>query len=167
MNSLQNSECLFELCRKYGLKSSVHIAETWKDTDVDYILKKIRPNRLGHSVCLSSDQIEYLLDNPIPIEICPSSNLMTQCVDQIDNHIFFEFYTKSNSNYPLTICTDDLGILNTTLSKEYHLIAKTFGLSLADMLNLSQKSIDSIFDQTDETRTFLREKFQKYKSENI
>ena len=64
--------------------------------------------RIGHAVCLNNEQITYLLKNPIPIEICPTSNLVTNCVKNIDEHPFFEFYSK-NQFYPLTICTDDCG----------------------------------------------------------
>ena len=166
VNSFKDLENLFDLCRKYDLKTTVHIAETWQDMDVDFILKSIIPNRLGHSVCLTNDHIEYLLNNPIPIEICPSSNLMTKCVDQIDNHIFNDFYTKSNQNYPLTICTDDFGILNTSLSNEYHLISTTFNLDLQRMFQLSLKSIDNIFDSSNETKNFLNRKFEQFKLEN-
>ncbi|RNA41130.1 adenosine deaminase [Brachionus plicatilis] len=141
VNSFQDFEQIFNICKENGLKTTVHIAEIWNDRDKDFILKKIRPDRIGHSVCLDQEEVEYLIQNPIPIEICPTSNLVTKCVHQIDKHPFFDFYSK-NKNYPLTICTDDCGIFDITLSKEYELISEAFKLSHEQMFYLSKTKMN-------------------------
>ena len=76
---------------------------------LNFVLKKKIFKRIGHAVCLTKEQIEYLLNNPIPIEICPTSNLVTKCVKSIEEHPFYEFY-KQNQSYPLILCTDDCGM---------------------------------------------------------
>lgn len=164
ISSFKNFTPLFDLARKYSLKVTVHTAEFWEDEDIDFILRKIRPDRIGHSVCLTREQIDYLLAKPIPIEICPTSNLITKCVDSIENHPFYEFY-KVDASYPLVICTDDMGIFDTTLSDEYELIARTFKLSIESLFKLSREAIGFVFDQSASTISFLNEKFDQFKFE--
>jgi len=53
--SFKDLHSLFELCRQCKLKVTVHIGEHWQDADVDYILEEIRPDRIGHAVCLSNN----------------------------------------------------------------------------------------------------------------
>jgi adenosine deaminase len=154
-------ESVFELAKRMHIPCTVHVAEIWHDSDLDFILRKIRPERIGHAVCLTQDQIEYLLENKIPIEICPTSNLTTECVESIDVHIFNEFYSK-DPNYPLVICTDDLGIFNTQLTREYFLISKTFQLNLEKMLAISRAAIHFMFDQSPIVKSFVQEKLKKY-----
>jgi adenosine deaminase len=154
---------IFERASGYNLPVTVHIAEHWEDPDLDFILKEIRPGRIGHAVCLTPEWIEYLLKNPLPIEICPTSNLITKCVDSIEQHPFYEFY-KVDKSYPLTICTDDFGVFRTSLSREYVLISETFKLSGDEMFELSRKSLGYIFDKTENVANRLQQKFDQYLS---
>ena len=161
ISSFKNMKSIFDLANKYGLKTTVHIAEHWDDPDLDFILKETRPARIGHAVCLTNEWKEFLLQNPIPIEICPTSNLITKCVEQIVDHPFYEFY-RVNSNYPLVICTDDFGVFRTTLTNEYLLIASAFNLSFKEMFEISRKSIDFIFEESPVVLKKLRQKFDLY-----
>ena len=158
--SFKDFQQIFDFIRQRGMMLTVHIAETWDDQDVDYIIKDIKPARIGHAVCLTDEMKNYLLQNPIPIEICPTSNLITKCVETIDKHPFYDFY-KVNKNYPLVICTDDCGIFNSTLSKEQCLIADTFSLSIKDIFQINQSSIHFIFDKSEDTIDKLKLIFDK------
>ena len=44
--SFKDFQSCFDLCRKYNFKMTIHTAEFWEDTDVDFIIKEIRPERL-------------------------------------------------------------------------------------------------------------------------
>lgn len=157
---------LFELCGQCNLKVTVHIGEHWQDTDVDFILEEVRPDRIGHAVCLSSEQKAYLHANPIPIEICPTSNMATKLVETVSDHPFYEFYSK-DQNYLLIICTDDIGVFNTSLSREYFLISSAFGLGVREMFELNKKAIRTIFDQSLTTVQFLEKKFNEFEQQNF
>jgi adenosine deaminase len=157
---------IFELAARYNLKVTVHIAEHWEDPDLEFILKEVRPGRIGHAVCLTPEWIEFLLENPLPIEICPTSNLITRCVDSIEQHPFYEFY-KVDKSYPLTICTDDFGVFRTSLTNEYALIADAFNLSLNEMYELSRKSIGHIFDKSERVVDLLNRSFDQFSKFNL
>jgi adenosine deaminase len=152
------------LIKDYNLKTTVHIAEVWNDPDLDFILKEVKPERIGHAVCLNKSYQAYLLsENRIPIEICPSSNLMTRLVDSIDNHPFLDFWGVDRE-YPLAICTDDRGMFNTSLTREQYLICSSFNFSIEDIFYLNKRAIKFIFDQSDVTLVQLKTKFDSYKN---
>lgn len=128
---------------------------------MDYILKQVRPDRIGHAVCLDADYQKYLLEQPIAIEICPTSNLLTKLVNSIDEHPFNEFWSVNN-NYPLVICTDDRGMFNTSQTREQFLICQAFKLSLRDICSLNRRCLEFIFDKSVDTRQFLDLKFDNF-----
>ena len=121
-----------------------------------------RPERLGHAVCLSDEHVAHLLANPIPVEICPTSNLVTRCVERMEDHTFIELYERSERTYPLVVCTDDMGIFRTTLSREYRLVAATFGIALRDMFEMSRRSAAYIFDRAALTRQRIHARFDAF-----
>lgn len=153
---------LFNIIKSNDIKLTVHIAETVNSKEeTEYIFKHIKPDRIGHAVFLNDDLRDYLFENPIPIEICPTSNLITKSVDSIEQHPFIDFY-QQNKSYPMCICTDDCGMFNTNITDEHILIANTFSLNVNDMFNLNKQSIGFIFDQSIDTLNKLKLKFEQY-----
>lgn len=68
----------FEFARRGGLKVTVHCGEVSNDAEFLAVLS-FRPERLGHAVILGKEVREALLSfkPQIPIEVCPTSNLLT------------------------------------------------------------------------------------------
>ncbi|KAL3519492.1 hypothetical protein ACH5RR_017641 [Cinchona calisaya] len=66
---------------------------------------------------------------------------------------FFSLYNHNfplapdlyNSEHPITLCTDDIGVFSTSLSHEYNLAASTFGLAKKEMYRLARNAINFIF----------------------
>ena len=152
--SFKEYDQVFKLLQEMNLKFTIHIGEIPGDPDLDYILKEIRPHRVGHCVCLNDKTKEYLFANPIPIEICPTSNLKTKCVESIDRHPFGDFYAF-DKNYPLCICTDDPGVFDTHLTNEAYLISTCHGLKPKDIFSLNRNAINMIFDKSESTKLKL------------
>lgn len=99
----------------------------------------MHPQRIGHACFLEEAEWESLKSLKIPVEICLTSNVRTECVSSIYDHHFVDLY---KSNHPLALCTDDSGMFSTSLSNEYYLAASTFGLDREDMLKLARKAIE-------------------------
>jgi len=78
--------------------------------------------------------VEYVKQHRIPIEVCVSSNLCTDTCAAVDQH-HFGFWRAAN--HPVCVSTDDRGVFQTSLSKEFALFAKAFSLSSADLLSLT------------------------------
>ena len=53
--------------------------------------------------------------------------------------------TVFSAGHPVVLCTDDQGVFQTSLSKEYAIAAHTFRLSKDDLWTLAMQSVQSTF----------------------
>lgn len=73
--------------------------------------------RLGHK-CLQELRI--------PVELCLTSNVITESVPSYVEHHFAQLWA---AGHPIALCTDDCGVFCTSLSQEFAHAAKAFRLS--------------------------------------
>lgn len=73
----------------------------------------------------------------VPIEICPTSNLITLGHDSYDDHPFLSQWLAVD--YPISINTDDRGIFNTSLTLELLRVKDDLGVGLADLVQIMGK----------------------------
>lgn len=85
---------------------------------------------------------QYVLDKRIPLECCLSSNVHTGAVKSMREHPFRLFYDEK---FRVTINTDNRLMSNTSMTNEYSIAAKEFGLTLADLEKISINSMKSAF----------------------
>ncbi|GMF11617.1 unnamed protein product [Phytophthora lilii] len=184
-------EHVLKRARAGGLKLALHFAEHFDDDESNRILD-FRPDRLGHACCLPEPLYTKMLALRIPVEVCLTSNVHTlaryrsdedcKCVPEekheasglcacgFTSHPHGKLLANQRGMeqqgagvYPVCLCTDDYGVLDTTLSIEYIRAAQAFALSEARLLEIAQAPVDSIFDKTQVPR--LKGLFQKHSSE--
>jgi adenosine deaminase len=116
----------FAYAREHGLPCTAHAGEARGPESVREVLEKLKPVRLGHGVRSAEDPalLEYLLENNIHLEICPTSNIQTNVYSTLNDHTVDLLLRKGIS---LSINTDSRTISNTTLSMEYQKLRQTFG----------------------------------------
>ena len=176
-------EAVFATARKAGLSISIHCGEVPMSED-DEITKnnnelvayqeavsiiQFKPERLGHALLLSNSLMDKLIKDPIHIECCPTSNVMTlglttsssqdtggqrgNLLDGIKYHP--QLGQWIHHQYPISINTDDSGIFSTTLTKEYILVMKGYSLSESDLTRIIVNSVQHIFDPSEEIKKWL------------
>ena len=101
-----------------------------------------KPERLGHMCCLDAALKKQLASSRIPLELCLSSNVMTESVQGIADH---HFEPLRSSGHPVCLCTDDSGVFNTSLSQEYAMAAQAFQLSRKQLITLVAASVAFAF----------------------
>lgn len=173
-SDFQKFQSLFETARTQcpKLKFTIHCAELKineliKDYDVNgqqetscnlqnklfheaKAMIEFQPNRLGHALLLPPSLMELLRQYKIPVETCPTSNIMTTTMivsrnetkNSIDDNASIR-ESESNiverlrnqheslqewivNDHPIIICTDDPGIFNTTITDELCLVFFAF-----------------------------------------
>lgn len=157
----------FQMAKQLGLKITLHcgevsipLAENGVDvdttsrayTDAKAILD-FRPDRLGHALILPSDLQKQLAESKIPVETCPTSNVMTlelaekssggSLLDGLIRHPQLNDWLRTS--HPITVCTDDPGVFHTNATKELVLIQKAMGVKTESLKGIILRSMDYAF----------------------
>jgi adenosine deaminase len=134
----------FKKVHEMGFRSSIHCGETTGPENIWESLNNICPHRISHGLSAVQDKslLEYLRENEISVEICPTSNLLTKRIESIKLHPIRQLY---DNGIKVTINTDNPEICNTTLSKEIHLLIKNNIFSLSEIKNLLNNSLEVSF----------------------
>jgi adenosine deaminase len=177
---------LLEKARSNGLKTSIHVAETMNVKETEAAID-FRPDRLGHACVLAPSSIHRLLepiqakkqnkggapvvpppwsssrtskplDEPIPIELCPTSNALTLNLPGLEHHPTLSPWLEND--YPFNINTDDSGVFGVSLSSEYALVQRAMGLSNEKMAELALRSFDFAF-ASEEVKEKIKTKAKK------
>jgi len=85
---------------------------------------------------------QYILDKRIPLEICLTSNVDTGAVKAIEDHPFGLYFRY---RFRVTLNTDDRLMSATTMTNEFRIAHKTFGLGLDDLEKVTINSMKSAF----------------------
>ncbi|DBA90010.1 TPA: hypothetical protein ACH3X2_004337 [Trebouxia sp. C0005] len=141
LNSWHDWSSALNKARQHGLKITLHAAEVYAPEETEHMLQ-FRPDRLGHMCCLSPSLEQQLFSTKIPVELCLSSNVITASVKGFPDHHFLPFY---KAGHPVVLCTDDQGVFQTSLSKEYAIAAQAFQLTEDDLWTLVLRSVDYTF----------------------
>lgn len=175
-NDFQDYEPAFRLARNAGLKVTIHCGEvpcgeSAKDEneklarayqEAEAVLR-FRPDRLGHALLLP-DSLQSTLDGShIAIETCPTSNVMTlelatsfhgNLIEGLKCHPRLGHWLQSE--YPISVSTDDSGVFHTDPTKELLLLAIAYNLNEATLKKIVLQSMDHAFCD-DKTRERLKE----------
>lgn len=122
---------VFAHARAHDMRVTIHCAEVPDCAAEVQDILEFRPDRLGHAVLLPDPTV---LDTyQIPVESCPTSNLMTLQLDRdkLSSHTMLCHWLETG--YPVAICTDDPGIFDTTPTKELWMVQEEFGCDLASL----------------------------------
>ena len=143
-------EGLFAKARAAGLKTTVHTGETphTSGEGVLAVLRHLKPDRIGHGIRAAYNQeaLEVLRDSGTVLEICPSSNISTHAVKDIQElgHILKIF--KSNK-VPYTINTDGPYLLDTNMAQECTLLMDAGVQTPADIADCMKTAHSCTFIQ--------------------
>ena len=122
---------VFAYARDGGLHLVCHAGETAGPESVLGALA-IGAERIGHGIAAAQDPalMAQLRDDNVPLEVCISSNVCTGAVASLEKHPVRKLY---DAGVPITINTDDPAFFHTTLTREYELAEKMFGLPVDEM----------------------------------
>ncbi len=131
---------VFARARALGLASLPHAGETTGPETIWDAINSLAAQRIGHGIAAIQDPalVNYLVEHGIPLEICPTSNLRTRAVAQLEDH---PFPALREAGVTLTLNSDDPGMFDTTLCREYELAHAVFGLSSAELADLSRTAV--------------------------
>ncbi|RJQ80710.1 adenosine deaminase [Pseudonocardiaceae bacterium YIM PH 21723] len=137
-------EPFFTAAREAGLRSVPHAGETTGPATIWSAIRDLGAERVGHGTSCTEDPalLDYLAEQRIALEVCPTSNIRTRQVESIGAH---PIRRMLDHGLLVTLNTDDPPMFGATLEGEYLAVADTFGLSPADIGRLAGNAVTASF----------------------
>jgi aminodeoxyfutalosine deaminase len=147
---------MFARGKAEGLRSVPHAGEQWGAPSLRETLDLLAPDRIGHGVrCLEDPEIvAELRDRNIPLEVCPSSNVVLGVSSSFAEHPLPKLL---DAGLAVSLGSDDPPLFGTTLNEEYRRCAATFGWGRGELLALAQAAVEHSFMSDDAKASLLAE----------
>lgn len=137
----------FEKAKKAGLGISVHSGESPHPKAPKWVMDAVNvlgATRIGHGLQIIHDEsvMKEIRERNIVLELCPTSNMLTNAVPSLKDHPLKKLY---DFGIKTTINTDDPGIFNTNLNREFRICRDIMGFTEADLEKCSQTAAEASF----------------------
>jgi adenosine deaminase len=163
----------FEYMRANNAPFTIHAGEAFGLPSIHEAISFCGTDRLGHGVRVMDDIVlpdgagpsgrdvrgatlgrvaNYVRDKRIPLEMCPSSNVQTGAVASIADH---PFDVLARLRFRVTVNTDNRLMSDTSMSKEFGVLADQFGYGWADFERFTVNAMKSAFIHFDERLRFI------------
>ncbi len=154
---------VFEKARNDGFQVVAHAGE---EGPADYIweaLNVLKVSRIDHGVrCLEDETlVKYLVENRIPLTVCPLSNLKLQVVKQMEDHPLKKMLDKGLA---VTINSDDPAYFGGYMNENFLQTAKALQLSKKEIVQIAKNSFEASYLPQDEKNKW-KEKLDKIEVE--
>jgi len=126
----------FAYARDAGLRLTAHAGETAGPESIRAALD-VGAERIGHGIRAADDPdlMRRLRDEQIPLEVCITSNVKTGAVASLDAHPVRRLF---DAGVPITLNTDDPGVFETDLAREFGLARDVFGFSETELAGIAE-----------------------------
>ena len=164
VGSFAKLEPALRLARKNGLPVTLHCGEAANARGEEAAMLRFKPERLGHCVFTARDETLWaqLRASKIPVELCITSNVVTDSVDAEGGVEGTPAKKSANTSaasaaarhhltkvhgagHPFVLATDDPGVFDTSLSREYALAAASCGLRSEDLRRIARDAFEYAF----------------------
>lgn len=136
----------FKLARKNGLKTTFHTGEFTGVEEMWEVIQKLKPDRIGHGIKSTDDPklVSYIAKSKIPLELCPSSNILTGVVTGWDE-LAERIQILKRAGVILTVNSDGPEFLQTDVKKELQLLVDHGAFTLDDVPHIITNSHSASF----------------------
>ncbi len=136
----------FKKAKKTGLGLTFHTGEISSLEEMEEVIVKIQPQRIGHGVkaVKSKKLMDMLVKNNIVLEICPSSNISLNVLkDWQEVGEVLSIFKKQGVLF--TINSDAPTLLKTNVKNEFEILIKNKILTWPDILKIKKIAKNSSF----------------------
>ncbi|MDG4809133.1 adenosine deaminase [Micromonospora sp. WMMD1120] len=134
----------FDQARAAGLRSVPHAGETTGPQTIWDAINELGAERIGHGISAAQDPelLAYLAERRIGMEVCPTSNVRTRAVADLDQHPLPRLV---EAGLLVTINSDDPPMFGTTLNDEYAVAARLLGAGPEGLAGLARNAVTASF----------------------
>ncbi|MYT24003.1 adenosine deaminase [Streptomyces sp. SID7760] len=134
----------FDAARAAGLHSVPHAGETTGPETIWDSIRELGAERIGHGTSATQDPelLAYLAEHRIALEVCPTSNIATRAVTDLDLHPVKEMV---QAGVLVTINSDDPPMFGSDLNNEYAVAARLLDLDERGLAQLAKNAVEASF----------------------
>lgn len=146
-------KALYHYAAENGLRRTAHAGETTGPESI-WAALNIGAERLGHVLSAPADTelIEELSHRQIPVEICMTSNVLTGCLPDLQQHPVRRLFEHG---LLVTLNSDDPAMFHTSLVREYEIAQDVFGFTDEYVRELARNSLEASFLLAEQKVTLL------------
>ncbi|MCC0095626.1 MULTISPECIES: adenosine deaminase [Streptomyces] len=134
----------FDAARAAGLHSVPHAGETTGPETIWDSIRELGAERIGHGTSATQDPelLAHLAEHRIALEVCPTSNIATRAVTDLDRHPVKEMV---RAGVLVTINSDDPPMFGSDLNNEYAVAARLLDLDERGLAQLAKNAVEASF----------------------
>jgi adenosine deaminase len=157
----------FEYLQRENAHFTIHAGEGFGLPSIWQAIQWCGADRLGHGVRIIDDVTvdpsgeatlgrlaAYVRDKRIPLEMCPTSNVMTGAAKSIEDH---PIGLLRALQFRVTVNTDNRLMSGTSMTKEFVQLAEAFGYGLRDFQWFTLNAMKSAFIPFDERLAMIND----------
>ncbi|EEU34215.1 uncharacterized protein NECHADRAFT_50518 [Fusarium vanettenii 77-13-4] len=134
----------FKTCRERGFRTCIHAGEEGPAGYVRQAIEQLQVDRIDHGIACLSDEVlvAELVENQIPLTVCPVSNLKLNAVSSLASHPLRKLL---DAGVKVSINSDDPPYFGAYINDNFIESQAALGLSRHDIVTLARNSISSSF----------------------
>jgi len=150
----------FATARRAGLRLTGHAGEDTGPENIAAALDALRLERIDHGIAVVDDPwlVERLARARIPLNVCPSSNIVI--ANRFPTLADHPFRRMREAGLLVTLNTDDPAMTALDLGREYRDVAAAQGLSFDDMCQIALDGVEATWLEPGE-KAALRASFER------
>ncbi|MEU0988051.1 adenosine deaminase [Streptomyces sp. NPDC056500] len=127
-----------------GLRSVPHAGETTGPQTIWDSIRHLGAERIGHGTSAVQDPalLAHLAEHRIPLEVCPTSNIATRAVLDLEQHPIRQMV---EAGVLVTVNSDDPPMFGTDLNTEYAVAARLLDLDEHGVAELAKNAVEASF----------------------
>lgn len=145
---LSDYEELFKIAKSKFIPFTIHAGENASHKEIELAMQ-FGAKRIGHGIHANESlETQVLLkDKSVLLEMCPTSNVQTNAIEEYKDHPLEFFY---NCEVKVCVNTDNTTVSNITLNEEYLKLHEQFGLTIEQFKKMNEYAAESAFLTIDE-----------------
>lgn len=147
----------FLRAKAFGLKLTVHFAEVPASSTEEELrtLLSWQLDRLGHAIHIPAHFKDVIKKQKLGLELCLSCNVLAEMTQGgFKGHHFGEW---AATECPVALSTDDVGVFESSLSNEYLIASREFGLGRNEVVQLAKKAVAAAFAGRERMERLIRD----------
>ena len=145
---------LYKKARAAGMKLKAHVGEFEDAKEIRRTVEVLDLDEVQHGIAAaeSVEVMQWLSENQIQLNVCPTSNVMLDAVPDIASH---PIHILFDNGVPVTINTDDLMIFGQSVSEEYRNLYQAGVFSAEELESIRQASLTTV--EAGSPRAYVKE----------